>query len=244
MPILVGIDGTDDSWRLTDERNARYDRNFANSFVRRLCAGKNNGRYYRGPLADGGYLHIAINEGVTFIQSKKRSFPNEPVLLTGYSRGALGAVVIAQRLKDLNIQVKALMMFDCVDRHVAYDADVIPDNVEFVCHVIRNPAARSRATFGNDGMNYNPRTTNFPRATMFMCTHGGMGGVPWTVPAGGNPNDFIDEGTMEALASPVRNEPVWTYRTNVTYAQDAAESQRVWRHVQPFLNTHGFLRVS
>lgn len=242
MPILVGIDGTDDSWRLNAARNARYDAAFAKSFVRQLCPdNKNNAKYYRGPLADGGYLHVAINEGVEFIRTRKRALPNEQVLLTGYSRGALGAVVIAKRLKDLNIKVRALMMFDCVDRHVAFDADVIPDNVEYVCHVIRNPAARSRATFGNDGMRYNPRTTNYPTATMFMCTHGGMGGVPWT---GGAADELIDEGTAEALASPVRMEPVWTYRTNVTYERDAAESRRVWDHVQPFLTTHGFFRVT
>lgn len=242
MGILVGIDGTDDSWILNEERNRRYDHDFENSFVRKLCHGKTNGRYYRGPLADGGYLWQSVDGGVDFIKTKKSVLPDEPVLLTGYSRGALGVVVIAQRLKDLNIKVRALMMFDCVDRHVAYDASVIPDNVEFVCHVIRNPAARSRATFGNDGMKYNPRTTNYPQATMYMCTHGGMGGCPWVIPKGGDANDLIDEGTAEALASPVRNEPFWTYKTNVTYAQDKAISRDVWTDVQPFLTTHGFFR--
>ncbi len=244
MPILVGIDGTDDSWRMTAERNARYDRNFANSFVSRLCRGKSNGRYYRGPLVDGSFLYVGINEGVRFIQRKKRVKPNEPVLLTGYSRGGLGAVVIAKKLKNLNINVSALMLFDCVDRHPGFDADVIPDNVANVCHVIRDPRARSRATFGNDGLRYHPRSTNFPRATMFMCTHGGMGGVPWRVPDGAKETDFIDEGNAEAFASPVRMEPVWTYRTRITYAQDARVSEQVWRHVQPFLTTHGFLRVT
>ncbi len=244
MPILVGIDGTDDSWRLTDARNERYDKAFKNSFVRWLCAKKTNGIYYRGPLADGGYLWQSINGGVEFIQTKRRTLPDEPILLTGYSRGALGAVVIAKKLNDLNIKVKALMMFDCVDRHIAHDAAVIPDNVEFVCHVIRNPAARSRATFGNDGMQYNPRTTNYPQATMFMCTHGGMGGCPWPVPEGGDVNDFIDEGFAEDYFSPVRTGPVWNYHTNVTYAQDAAVSKQVWGHVQPFLNTHGFYKVT
>ena len=243
MPILVGIDGTDDSWILNDKRNDRYDVDFEKSFVRKLCKGTGKRQYFRGPLADGGYLWQAINEGVTFIRNQKRIYPNETVLLTGYSRGALGAIVIAKKLKELNIKVRALMMFDCVDRHIAHDADVIPDNVEYVCHVIRNPKARSRATFGNDGMRFNPRTTNFPQATMFMCTHGGMGGVPWKVPPGGNPNDFIDEGTLEALASPVRSEPVWTSTTQVTYAEDAAVSEMVWQHVQPFLLKHGFFIV-
>ncbi len=244
MPILVGIDGTDDSWSLTTARNARYDRDFEKSFVSRLCKGKSNGHYYRGPLADGGYLWQAIEGGVAFIKQKKQQMPNEPVLLTGYSRGALGAVVVAKKLKALNINVQALMMFDCVDRDMANDAEIVPDNVKFVRHVIRNPAAQSRATFGNDGMKYNPSTTNYPPAVMYMCTHGGMGGVPWNAEKDGKkPSDLIDEGAAEAWGSPVRRGPVWSYTTRVTYSNDKLVSDQVWAQCQNFLNTHGFFSV-
>lgn len=239
MSILVGIDGTGEAVTPGGGRNTDYDTAFANSFVRRICKGNSNGQYFRGPLALGGGLEDAIAGGVSFIQIKHRQLPNEPILLTGYSRGAAGAVIIAKRLKALNISVRALMMFDCVDRYMFGDASVVPDNVGYVCHVIRNPAARSRLTFGNDGMRYNPPTV-YPPATMFMCTHGGMGGTPWTIPAGKSPSDFIDEGTGEALFSPGRHGPVWTYHTNVTYAQDARVSSTIWAHVQPFLRTHGF----
>ena len=244
MPILVGVDGTDDSWNLNDARNTRYDKAFAKSFVSLLCKNKGNGKYFRGPLADGGYLWQSINGGVSFIAEKKRQRKDDTVLLTGYSRGALAAVAIAKKLKQQNIKVKALMMFDCVDRDMVNDAEIIPDNVENVCHVIRNPAARSRATFGNDGMKYYPNSTKYEGPTMFMCTHGGMGGVPWEMPKGGNPNDFIDEGAAEAWFSPVRREPVWTYRTNVTYAQDEKISKDVWGHVQTFLRTQGYFNVT
>lgn len=239
MPILVGIDGTGEAINPGPGRDTAYDKAFANSFVKRICEGKPNAEYYRGPVALGGGLPEAIDGGVRFIQTKRQQFPSEPILLTGYSRGAAGVVVIAKRLKDLEIPVKALMMFDCVDRHLAFDAEVVPNNVEFVNHVIRNPSGRSRATFGNDGMRYNP-PTNYPVATMYMCTHGGMGGTPWAVPDDQTDSDFIDEGTLEALASPVRREPVWTYRTNITYAQDASVSQLIWSNVQPFLATHRF----
>lgn len=239
MPILVGIDGTGEAITPSAERDEAYDSAFSESFVKRICDGNANSRYYRGPVALGGGLVDAVNQGVAFIQQQRQQSPQETVLLTGYSRGAAGVVVIAERLKALDIPVRALMMFDCVDRHAVLDAEVIPNNVEYVHHVIRNPDGRSRASFGNDGMRFRPPTV-YPAAYMYMCTHGGMGGTPWTLPEGASPDDFIDEGTLEALASPVRREPVWTYRTNITYAQDQAVSQIVWRDVQSFLTTHGF----
>jgi hypothetical protein len=148
--------------------------------------------------------------------------------------------VIAKELKNLGINVKALMMFDCVDRHAAYDAETIPNNVENVMHVIRDPAARSRMTFGNDGMTY-ISPTNYLPIRKFKCTHGGMGGCPWKVPDGGDPNDLVDEGSGEALFSPVRNGPVWEYTTNVSYAEDKAVSKIVRQHVDSFLRQYGFI---
>jgi hypothetical protein len=241
MPIIVGIDGTGaGSTYDSPARNAEYDRDFANSFVRTICFGKPNGKYIRGPIGPGGGLPEAIQEGLSFIVAKRLQLPGEPILLTGYSRGALGVINIAKELKDRSINVRALMMFDCVDRHVAFDGDVIPNNVENVCHVTRNPAARSRMTFGNDGMSSIPPTNYLP-IRQFICTHGGMGGTPWQVPPGGSPTDWVDEGSAEAWLSPDRHEPVWTYHTNVTYAQDAAVSRQVWEHVQGFLSQHGFI---
>jgi hypothetical protein len=242
MPIIVGIDGTGGGAIYNSAaRNAEYDAAFANSFVRRIALNKTNAIYIRGPIGPGGGMPEAIQEGRTFIENKRRQLPNEPILLTGYSRGALGVVVIAAELQRQNINVRALMMFDCVDRHVAYDAEVIPNNVENVMHVIRNPAARSRATFGNDGMRYRAPTNYIQPVRMFMCTHGGMGGCPWQVPEGGNPTDLVDEGFGEAYFSPERRGPVWEYSTNVTYEQDAAVSRDVWEHCQGFLTQHRFI---
>jgi len=110
---------------------------------------------------------------------------------------------------------------------LAIDADVIPNNVGHVMHVIRDPRSGSRESFDNDGMRFSAPTV-FPAAYSFMCTHGGMGGCPWDVPAGTAPTSFIDEGGVDGL-------------TNITYLQDAQVSQQVWAHVQPFLRTHGFI---
>lgn len=137
MPILVGIDGTGGDVNPGRARDERYDQAFADSFVSRLCKNKPNAQYNRGPVALGGGLPEAIESGLNFIAQKRRTLGNnEPILLTGYSRGALGVMVIAQRLQRQNINVRAALLFDCVDRHLAYDASVIPNNVGFVHHVI------------------------------------------------------------------------------------------------------------
>ena len=255
MAVVVGIDGTGSAFVPGAGRDAEYDTSFANSFVRRICnSAGTRGRYFRGPVALGGGLSEAINGGFQFIMQRRGyrapSSPSafladglglprvgsmssaaatrgEDIVLTGYSRGAAGVVSLAKRLKDVNVPVRALMLFDCVDRHVAIDADVIPNNVGHVMHVIRNSSSGSRESFDNDGMRFSPPTV-FPAAYSFMCTHGGMGGCPWTVPAGIAPSSFIDEGGVDGL-------------TNITYLQDAQVSQQVWSHVQPFLREHGFI---
>ncbi len=241
MPIIVGIDGTGGGMMYdTAARNAEYDRDFANSFVRKISKDKTNAIYLRGPIGAGGGMPEAIRDGLNFIKQKHALLPTENILLTGYSRGALGVIVIARELALLKINVTALMMFDCVDRHVAYDGSVISNNVQNVRHVIRDPLARSRMTFGNSGLSYNSPTNYLP-INKYMCTHGGMGGTPWQVPAGGSSTDYVDEGSAEAWLSPVRNGPVWDYHTNVTYAQDAFVSRTVWSDVEGFLGKYSFI---
>ena len=168
MPILAGIDGTGSDINPGAGRDQRYDAAFANSFVTKLCRNKNYAGYWRGPVALGGGLVPAINGAVEYIEHRKRNEPNEPVLLTGYSRGAAGVVVVAKKLQRKNIDVKAMLMFDCVDRHLFIDAEEIPNNVGFVMHVIRDPAGGSRGSFGNDGMRYNPPTV-YPAAYKFYA---------------------------------------------------------------------------
>jgi hypothetical protein len=239
MPILVGIDGTGSELVPGEGRDKAYDVAFANSFVKRICRQSTTTKYFRGPVALGGGMNDAIVGAVSFIKDLHKRMPNEPILLTGYSRGAAAVVIVARKLKEANIPVRALLMFDCVDRYLFDDAAVIPNNVEFVRHVIRDPAGRSRRSFGNDGTKYNP-PTNYETITMYMCTHGGMGGTPWKKPNDKKGTDFIDEGALEAWIAPGRREPVWTYKTYITYDQDVIGSKQVWAGVQNFLKTHKF----
>lgn len=232
MPILVGIDGTGGGTIPGKSRDARYDIDFANSFVSKLCKFKPNALYCRGPVTFGGGLDIAIFNGVKFIKDKRKELgDSEPILLTGYSRGALGAMVIAQRLQRENITVRAAMLFDCVDRHGDYDAEVVPQNVENIMHVIRDPKAKSRHSFGNDAMKYR-MPTRYEGPFMFMCTHGGMGGTPWVRPRDKKPSDLIDEGASEEF---------YNKTTAITYQQDEDVSKFVWNYCQNFMKSHQFI---
>lgn len=235
MPILVGIDGTGSAVIPGKSRDAEYDIAFQKSFVKTICnAGGPHALYERGPVALGGGLMNAITNGFNHVVNKRKMVPGSPVLLTGYSRGAAGVVSLAKRLKDKNIQVQALLLFDCVDRHVGIDASVIPDNVENVLHVVRDPDSSSRESFGNDGLRYFPGKTNYWSATKFMCTHGAMGGCPW-VPdydKGEKYSDFINEGFGAGS---------YDGATKITFAMDAAASQRVWQFCQTFIKTFKFM---
>jgi hypothetical protein len=228
MGILVGIDGTGSAFVPGAGRDRDYDVAFANSFVRRICNGGGpNARYFRGPVALGGGLVAAINGGFAHIVQKRNAGVREPVLLTGYSRGAAGVVSLANKLKDANIPVRAILLFDCVDRHLFIDADVIPNNVGYVHHVIRDPASSSRESFGNDAMRYSP-PTDYPAAYKFLCTHGGMGGCPWTPAVGQSMSDLINEGGYDGA-------------TTITFQQDATVSAQVWAFCQSFIRAHGFM---
>ena len=228
MAILVGIDGTGGEFTPGAGRDARYDVDFADSFVSRLCGrGRPGTAYWRGPVALGGGLVPAIKGAYNYIVERRRQNSSDPVLLTGYSRGAAGVVSLAKKLKDNNINVRAMLLFDCVDRHMFIDADVIPNNVGFVHHVIRDPASGSRGSFGNDGMNSSAPTV-YPAPYTFMCTHGGMGGCPWVPEPGVATSTLIDEGGVDGM-------------TNISYAADALVSTQVWNFCQPFMCTHGFI---
>src|SRR5205823_7458079 len=108
------------------------------------------------------------------------------------------------------------------------DAATIPDNVGYVHHVIRDPLSSSRESFGNDGMTYHPGKTVYPQAYTFMCTHGGMGGCPWTPARGVSMTDTIDEGGIDGS-------------TTISYKQDAYVSAQVWQFCQSFITKHGFM---
>lgn len=229
MRIVVGVDGTGGDINPGAARDRRYDVAFANSFVSKIAKGDHNKKYLRGPVLLGGGLIEAMSEGRQFVLDKhKASGGDLKVLMTGYSRGAGAVVDLSKWLERENIEVEALLLFDCVDRAGDIDPEIIPRNVKNVMHVIRDPATSSRESFGNDGLRYYPESTKYEPVKKFFCTHGGMGGCPWPVPPGKTLNDFVDEEGYDGM-------------TKVTFAKDRTVSQEVWRHVSPFILKHQFM---
>ncbi len=221
--ILAGIDGTGAIL------NSTYKKDFTNSFVNRLAnKGDGNLRYWRGPITTGGGLMDAIGKAYSFIEHKVNTTRGmRDVLLTGYSRGATGAVVVAKKLQDIGITVRAMLLFDCVDMHLVFDAETIPKNVKNVLHLTRQAEAGSRTGWGNDAIFYYPEHTKMDRWS-YLCTHGALGGVPSSPSGDETANDFVKEfGTIGT--------------TNVTYNDDAKTSAVIWADIQPFCLQHGFI---
>ncbi len=225
MPIIVGIDGTGGGMKPGEERDTRYDNDFRESFVNRICRRAGTRQYNRGPVLLGGGLNEAVSSGFGFIRAQKRINSGAPVLLTGYSRGGLGVISIAKRLLFFGIRVEAMLLFDAVDRYLFEDGMFIPPNVKNVLHLRRHRRARSRESFSNTGLFHTPFVTNYD-SHFFVCTHGGMGGTPWRDNSKAG-NEIIDEGGVDG-------------RTTITYDEDARVSETVWQYAQPFINTHGF----
>lgn len=101
MPILLGIDGTDEYWAMGEKRDLAYEATFRKSFVSRLCRDQGpNTKYLAGPILQGTGLVRAIDDGYNFIQGRLQAGVPGPILLTGYSRGAVGVVEIAKRMHD------------------------------------------------------------------------------------------------------------------------------------------------
>ncbi len=96
----------------------------------------------------------------------------------------------------------------------------IGGNVELCLHAFRHKDAKSRESFGNCGLTVlQPSKTKIIQEH-FRCTHGGVGGTPWSPKEGQKPTDLIDEGPPDG-------------KTAVTFAQDAQISKDVWKWMKP-----------
>ncbi len=226
MAILFGIDGTGAT------KDGEYNSDTADSFVRRLCGAHGtvqNRKYERGPTTVGFKMLHAIGAGVDFITQQRNGGNSEPIIMVGHSRGAAGVVVVAKRLQEQNINVHALMLFDCVDRHMFIDASRIPNNVANVLHARRDRQARSRESFGNDGTRSSAPTIYEER--FFVATHGCLGGTYW------KPKPEKDEKLSDII-----NEGFPDGKTTITFQEDARMSGVIWANVQPFLRVNGYIQ--
>jgi hypothetical protein len=262
MPIVVGIDGTDetvfDSFD-SEARRTAYNLTFENSFVSQLCKNKGpNRKYLMGPTLPGEGLEEAVKAGYDFILERHAEKPYEPILLTGYSRGAVGVVEIATRLNNTRIpvwgdprpprsvQVKAMLLFDPVGRHSTVNPRGIPDNVEYVLDVRRDPAVDSRTlSMPSYDWAFKPRSY---QPLIWRCTHACLGGVPWDVPTGRTPAELTLGGRMPPREYEDHGAHVhesWSIpATGITHREDRAKMEELWNRsdVRQFIDRHGFLR--
>lgn len=184
MFIYVGIDGTGTG------DTGEYERLFKNSFVNqlgRMGMWEGASIYRRGPT-DPGFetASIAASAHSEFLPKynaiKAANGAKRPrVFMAGYSRGGAAILKVANMLHDADIEVECLLLFDAVDRTTTISSDEtkVPPTVRFCRHARRAEAARSRIPFGYCDTPYDPASTDYEEKP-FLCTHGGVGGAPWT----------------------------------------------------------------
>ena len=155
MVIFAGVDGTGEF------SNANYQDRFAHSHVNKLSRGDSLGGpaiwtfqpfYHRGLRIFGNDTFIHACKVFYYVATQRRHHPDARVfLLSGYSCGGAAVIAAARWLQRLGLIVDALFLFDAVDRSLPVDGYIISSNVKQACHARRDPAARSRASFGNCG---------------------------------------------------------------------------------------------
>lgn len=240
MFVIAGVDGTG------DYNDAEYARSFRNSYVKQFCSkviAPNSSLYRRGPTAEGGATgglgEAAAEHVAAYVNAAQKKGVRPGVFLTGFSRGGAAVIHAAKLLNRRKIMVDALFLFDAVERAIGTDVDEIPVNVRTVYHAMRSRTAESREIFGNCGTRYFKSTTTY-HAKWFHCTHGAVGGTPWTA-AGSDGKIYegetnISRGMMILLPVPAgvlsRAAYEQNMRTKVTLEQERAGSAKVLEWMQ------------
>jgi acetyl esterase/lipase len=176
--MFIGIDGTGPGDLHT------YATEMREGFISRLVAAMRydhlHCRYFRGPTLLGTEVRAIAATVVEDVRLYGRR--DRRIVLAGYSRGGAVAILVAQLLKSAgwahDRTIACMALFDAVDRDVYTDTAVIPGNVQYAYHAMRDRHAGSRLYFGNCGTRIEPPGRLQTRT--FFATHAGMGGVPWT----------------------------------------------------------------
>lgn len=215
--IFGGVDGTGDFF------NRTYEPIFENSHVNILHQFWNEGpsHYRRGPWWIGDWTVVEANRIYKQVKADWQAGNGAAIFLAGYSRGGAAVIEIAKWLKTDGIPVECLILFDPVDRSrmvgegfYCWKDSPIVDTVKNVIYTQRQHFTQSRESFGNCGKVILNRSKTNLIFNSFFCTHGGMGGTPWSEPTTG----FIDEGAPD-------------FGTQVTVEMDKFGSEKVQRFV-------------
>jgi hypothetical protein len=207
-PYRFGIiDGTGPMNRAT------YAEEMKDSFCRQLfesnaipAAYKN---YFQGPSGDGFLSVLTAHKLYRWLLEETNGDKSMDIYLAGYSRGGWEAIIVAGWLIDAGRRVKALFLFDPVDKQIYPGGGTIPSRVEH--------AYVARRRYKDKGMDYydhscslassthNPirawwKSTGTHRAGVpgadrnFLGSHGALGGVGWS-------HIKLDEPCQQAVAA-------------------------------------------
>lgn len=244
--FYFGIDGTG------PRDDGTYTKDFQDSFVnlfKREFSWDFAG-YRRGPAMEGLRTKslgedtaLQARTLVHYCQAQNRGDPF--LCLAGYSRGGAAAIHACNLLKQQDIGVDCLLLFDAVDRAVNLsDVEAVPSNVARVYHARRNPDGASRPYFGNCGTSLAGGEGSYSEE-FFSGTHGAIGGVPWkaedapepvsTKPVIRDPRFALLEFAVRSVVHFHQQSTTAEGRilesdymaTNVTYKEDAAAARAV-----------------
>ncbi|MFM2388920.1 MAG: hypothetical protein RLZZ437_475 [Pseudomonadota bacterium] len=237
MDLFLGIDGSGPG------DDAEYKTAFSDSFVKRYWDKGSFTRrgYLRGPGMMGSETRGLVNSGRAWILDSiadlNRHKTPYRLFLSGYSRGGAAVTEIAFELKGKGIKVHTMLLFDAVDQSVLSNVDVVPSNVKYCYHAMRNPAAGSREFFGNCATKA-AAGVKFEKQT-FWCTHGAMGGTPWTKAGRSGKIEemsntekvgaMLGAGTIPVVGPLAQRKVHENDYTNVTLDQEKAAGPAIWK---------------
>jgi hypothetical protein len=193
---MVIVDGTGDS------DNSKYAKSMKHSFCRQLFAKLlPHSAYLRGPCTFGMDVLAEAEWAYKELLKAYHSDPSTRLMLAGYSRGGSAVIMAAEllSLRNPNISIHSMFLFDAVARHAFPGGEIIPSNVQFSRHarrsqnirlvlryegtisdhsVLGNTSNPLRPSFGNTGLQWRGNGDH-ESPTAFEGSHGALGGVGW-----------------------------------------------------------------
>jgi len=168
--MFIGVDGTGES------NDFQYQENNRISLISQLVRAT-GGMYFRGPSIAGSATHGISMNVVHWILSHRARFKG-PLFMAGHSRGGAICILAARQLKLRGVTVECMLLLDAVDRAPTGSAGIIPSNVKYAYHAMRNDEIGSRPLFGHCGTAIE-RPGKLVKLA-FNGTHAAIGGTPWS----------------------------------------------------------------
>ncbi len=124
--MLLAIDGTGPEIFYSNQNDdVKYGFDNHNSHVARMHneSSEQNKVYFRGPTTVGGDLIRIVDGAMEWLTTKNKAFPKDNKLyLVGHSRGGLGVLEVARRLKLMSDQKLAVDQFIAKSHNNLYTA--------------------------------------------------------------------------------------------------------------------------